>query len=135
MCRSNLIQNYIIQNAVISSSHRSCSVKKHALKCFAEFTGRKASGPATLLKRDSNRGAFLRILHFFKENLVYRIFTVAAFENNEKQQLSEGFANSYYKIVSPILLQKIINNFSIYKHCSGTLLIVEDVTSNHGIGN
>ena len=27
--------------------------------------------------------------------------------NNEQQQLSEGFANSCYKIVSPVLLQKL----------------------------
>ena len=32
-------------------------------------------------------------------------------ENNEQQQLSEGFANSCYKIVSPILLQELINDF------------------------
>ena len=30
-------------------------------------------------------------------------------ENNEQQQLPEGFTNSCYKIVSPILLQKLIN--------------------------
>ena len=30
-------------------------------------------------------------------------------ENNEQQQLPEGFANSCYKIVSPILLQKLIS--------------------------
>ena len=47
-------------------------------------------------------------------------------ENNEQQQLSEGFANSCYKIVSPILLQKLINDFAVCKHCSGTLLLVED---------
>ena len=33
-------------------------------------------------------------------------------ENNEQQQLSEGFANSCYKIVSPILLQELINDFA-----------------------
>ena len=42
-------------------------------------------------------------------------------ENNEQQQLPEGFANSCYKIVSPILLQKLINDFSVCKHYSGTL--------------
>ena len=35
------------------------------------------------------------------------------FENNEQQQLSEGFANNYCKIVSPILLQELINDFSL----------------------
>ena len=51
-------------------------------------------------------------------------------ENNEQQQLPEGFANSCYKIVSPILLQKLINDFAVCKHYSGTLLLVEDVS--HG---
>ena len=50
-------------------------------------------------------------------------------ENNEQQQLP-GFANSCYKIVSPIILQKLINNFAICKHYSGTMLLVEDVS--HG---
>ena len=53
-------------------------------------------------------------------------------ENNEQQQLPEGFAHSCYKIASPILLQKVINNFAVCKHCSGTLLLVEDVS--HGFG-
>ena len=47
-------------------------------------------------------------------------------ENNEQQQLPEGFANSSYKIVSPILLQKLINDSAVSKHYSGTLLLVED---------
>ena len=57
-------------------------------------------------------------------------------ENNEQQQLPEGFVNSCYKIVSPILLQKLINDFGIckhQKHFSGTLLLFEDVS--HGIEN
>ena len=40
-------------------------------------------------------------------------------ENNEHQQLSEGFVNNCYKIVSPILLQELINTFAICKHCNG----------------
>ena len=54
-------------------------------------------------------------------------------ENNEQQQLPKGFANSCYKIVSLILLQKLINDFAVCKHCSGTLLLVEYVS--HGFGN
>ena len=54
-------------------------------------------------------------------------------ENNEQQQLLEGFANICYKIVSPILLQKLINNCAVCKHYSGTLLLIEDVS--HGFGN
>ena len=60
---------------------------------------------------------------------------MAASENNEQQQLSEGFANSCYKIVSPILLQELINDFVACKHCGETLLFSENVTSNHGFGN
>ena len=56
-------------------------------------------------------------------------------ENNEQQQLCEGFATSYYNIVSPILLQELMNNFAVRKHCSGTLLLVEDVTSSPNFGN
>ena len=55
----------------------------------------------------------------------YRTTPVAASKNNEQQQLSDGFANSCYKIVSPILLQELFNNFAICKQYSGTLLLVE----------
>ena len=50
----------------------------------------------------------------------------------EQQQLSKGSANNCYKIVSPILLQELINDFAFCKHCSGTLLLVEDTASSHG---
>ena len=53
------------------------------------------------------------------------------YKNNEQQQLS-GFPNSCYKIVSPVLLQKLINNFAIWDHYSGTLLLVEDVSQGFG---
>ena len=52
-------------------------------------------------------------------------------ENFEQQQLREGFANSCYKIVSPIILQKLFNNFTVSKH--RTLLLADDVS--HGFGN
>ena len=54
-------------------------------------------------------------------------------ENNEQHQLPEGFANSCYKIVSTILLQKLINEFAVCKHDSGKRLLVEDVS--HGFWN
>ena len=60
---------------------------------------------------------------------------MAASENTEQQQLSEGFVNICYKIVSPILLQELINDFPFCKHCHGTLLLIEDVTSSHDFGN
>ena len=47
-------------------------------------------------------------------------------QNNEQQQLPEGFANSCYKIVSQILLQKL----AICKPYIGTLLPLED--ASHG---
>ena len=37
-------------------------------------------------------------------------------ESNGQQELPEGFANSCYKIVTPILLQKLINDFAVCKH-------------------
>ena len=42
-------------------------------------------------------------------------------ENNEQHQLPECFANSCCRIVSSILLQKLINDFAVCKHFSGTL--------------
>ena len=52
-----------------------------------------------------------------------------------QQQLSEGVANGCYKIVSQILLQELIYDFATCKHCSGTLLPFEDVTTSHSFGN
>ena len=60
---------------------------------------------------------------------------MAVSENNEYQQLSEGFTNSCYKIVSLILLEELINNFVVWKHCGGTLLLSENVASSHGVEN
>ena len=70
-----------------------------------------------------------------QEHLFYRTTSVAASESNKQQQLSEGFANSCYKIVSPIFLQELIKDFAVCKHCNGTFLLVEDVTCSHGFGN
>ena len=50
-------------------------------------------------------------------------------ENNEQQQLPEGFANICYKIVLPILLQKLIK-LLVFKALH---LLVEDV--GHGFLN
>ena len=46
-------------------------------------------------------------------------------ENNEQQQLYESFASSCYKVVSPIPLQELINDFAVSKHCSEILLLVK----------
>ena len=53
-------------------------------------------------------------------------------ENNDQQQLPEGFSNCCNKIFFPILLE-LISNFAICKHCSGTLLLLEDVRHSFGI--
>ena len=65
------------------NSHRKCSMKKAVINNFAIFTGKHLCWSffliklqpwrtGTLLKRDSNAGVFLRILHNFKENLLRR---------------------------------------------------------------
>ena len=46
-------------------------------------------------------------------------------ENNEQQQLSQGFGSSCYKIDTPILLQTLINDFAVCKHYSGTLYLLK----------
>ena len=56
-------------------------------------------------------------------------------ENNGQQQLPEGFSNSCYKIVTPILLQNLINDFVVCKHqnyYNGALLLAEDVSHSSG---
>ena len=78
---------------------------------------------------------FHEICEVFKNTFFYRTPPVAASEDNEQQQLSEGFANTWYTIVSPILLQELINDSAVCKHRSGALLLVEDVTSSHCFGN
>ena len=52
-------------------------------------------------------------------------------ENIEQQQLTEGFAINCYKIISPILLQKLVNDLMILNDFK-ILLLVEDVSQNFG---
>ena len=73
-----------------------------------------------------------KICERFKNTFFYRTFLVAASESNGQQQLTEALANICYKIVSPIHLQELINDFAVCKHCCGTLLLVED---SHDFGN
>ena len=77
----------------------------------------------------------MKFANFFKSTFFYRTPPVAVSENNEQQQLSEGFVNSCYKIVSPILLQELINDTAVCKHSGGALLLVENVTSSHSFRN
>ena len=67
-------------------------------------------------KQTPTQVSFYEICELFKNTF----FPVAASENNEQQQLSEGFASICYKKVSPILLQELINNFAVCRHCSNT---------------
>ena len=79
------IANLWVKFLIYRSSHWRCSVRKGVLKTFAKFTGKhlcqnlflnRVTGlrPATLLKRDSGAGAFLRFCEismniFFTEHL------------------------------------------------------------------
>ena len=77
-----------------------------------------------------------RVLYYKEEWLEEFLDSKGAFYNaNERDNNDEslGFANSCYKIVSSILLHKLINDFAICKYYGGTLLLVEDVS--HGFGN
>ena len=40
-----------------------------------------------------------------------------------------------YKIVSPILLKELINDFAVCKYCSEKVLLDENVTNSHDFGN
>ena len=66
----------------------------------------------------------MKFAKFFKNIFFCRAPAAAPSENNEQQQFSESFENSCYKTVSPISVQELINNFAVYKHCSGTILLV-----------
>ena len=103
-----------------------------------EFLFNKVAGPqaCNFIKSRHQRRCFpMKFANFLRTPFLQNNSGTAAFENNEQQQLSEGFANSCYKIISPILPKELINDFAVCKHCSGTLLLVEDVTSSHGFGN
>ena len=71
-----------------------------------------------------------KIREIFKNIFFYGTPPVVASENNEQQQLSE--ANIYNKIVSSVLLRKLIDDFPVCKHCIRTLLLA---TSSHDFEN
>ena len=119
--------------------------KISVLKNFADSTGKhlcwsffliklQALRPVTLLKTDQHTCFPMKLVNFLRTIFFYRKPPVAASENNEQQQLSEGLANICCKTVSPILLQEFIKDFVVCKHCSRTLLLVEDVTSCYDFG-
>ena len=101
-----------------------------------EFLFNKDAGPkaCNFIKRLQYMCFPMKFANFLRK-LFYRTTSVAASENNEQKQLSEGFPNSCYKIVSPILLQESVNDIDVFKHSSRTLLLVENVTSKYGFGN
>ena len=54
--------------------------------------------------------------------------------NDEQEEACKSFNNNSLKIVSPLLLQKLINNFAVCQHCGGKILPCEDMVSSHGFG-
>ena len=53
-------------------------------------------------------------------------------DEDEQEKVYESFNNNSLKIVSPLLLQELINDFAVCKHCGGKLLLCEDMVSSHG---
>ena len=103
-----------------------------------KFLFNKVAHPKTCnftKNRLQHRYFLYEIGELFKDASFYRTPPVAVSENNEQQQLSEGFVNSCYKIVLPILLQELTNDTAACKHSGGALLLVEDVTSSHSFRN
>ena len=56
-------------------SHQGCTVKKYVLKDFASFTGKhlQVFRPATLLKRDGNRGVFVKFAKDLRTPILKKI--------------------------------------------------------------
>ena len=87
--------------------------KIEVLKNFANSTGKQGLKVCNFIKNRLQHRCFpKKFAKFLITAFFYRTFPVAASKNNEQQQLSEGFANICYKIVSPILLQELINDFA-----------------------
>ena len=74
-----------------------------------------------LLKTDSNTGVFLGNLRTFDKHLLLKIMNSSSYLR---------VLSIVPKIVSAILLQELIKYFAVCKHCSGTLVLVEGVTSS-----
>ena len=51
-----------------------------------------------------------------------------------RRKLCESFNNNILKIVSPLLLQDLINDYVVCKHCGRNVLLCEDMVSSHGFG-
>ena len=60
----------------------------------------------------------MKFANFLRMPSLYRTPLMVASESNAQEQLSEGFSNDFYKIVSPVLLQELINHFAICKICN-----------------
>ena len=90
-----------------------------------------------ITKRNSKKNFQSAKVHFtMLMKVIMMMRVIIEIMDSSSQQLLEGFANSCYKIVTPILLQKLINDFVVCKHqnyCSGALLLAEDVS--HSFGN
>ena len=51
--------------------------------------------------------------------------------DDEQEEVYESFNNNSLKSVSTLLLQELINDFAVCKHCGGKLLLCEDMVSSH----
>ena len=99
--------------------------------------GNKTKEKYMLVRRqnlaETERGSYYKE-EWLKEFLkVIIMITVILKIINSSSYRREDFANSCYKIVSTIFLQKLINDFAVSRHYCGTGLLVEDVS--HGFWN
>ena len=54
--------------------------------------------------------------------------------DDEKEKVCESLNNNRLKIVPPLLLQELINDFAVCKHCGEKILLWEDMVGSHGFG-
>ena len=95
------------------SSHGRCSVKRHALKNFAKFSGKHLW--------DSGTGVFLWLLRNFEEHLFYRI------------PLKDYFCLWLEKVcydVSTMSILSFIDNNNLLSSSSNTNTARQDLVSN-----
>ena len=101
-------------------------------RCSWEFC--KFHRKAPVLELLFNKVAALKACNFIKNTSTQVLsYKICELVKNASSYL--GVLPIVVTKVSPIHLQELINNFAVCKHCSRTLLLVEDVTSSHDFGN
>ena len=55
-------------------------------------------------------------------------------DDDEQKEVCKSFNMNSLKIVSALLLQVVINNFAVCKHCGGKHLLCKDIASSHSFG-